>query len=396
MSRYKIKYDSIVELFFWITLLLFSTYDSIIRLVPFIPWKSIEYISLLIFVILAMISKKRNLKIISFLVIIYIIVIFSLLCNTGIQAIFIKKRFINISSFTCLWVYFILFSQIDYKKINKGIINVAYLNMILLFITSISGLYSSAGRDTNYLGIGMTGAIWISIIIQEVFKCKSWKKKIIHIIASIFFGIFILIYGNRGSILAIFLFITYCVFHYTDIRKKILIFAVISVFFIFIFYNNEIIINLIIKIVDFFGISSRNLRLLLSNQLTYSTHRTDQIWVNIYKAIKENWIIGHGLCYDRVINGSIDIYAHNLVLEIWLSFGLIFGSVLLLAYFIKGIKLCFDKKNVEMSNLIAPFFITSTAILMFNSSFCQFGYFWIFFGIMLSAKSRNVKGAKNK
>lgn len=391
MNRYKIKYDTIVELFFWMTLLLFSTHDSLIRLIPMIPWRSIEYLSLLIFVILAIISKKRNLKIIPFLIFIYAIVIISILFGTEQQIAFIKDKFLTIPSFIRLWVYLILFSQINYKKINKGILSIAYINMLLLIITTVNGLYSSVGRDINYLGIGMTGAVWIPIIIQAAFKSKNKKKQIIYIISSIIFSVFILIYGNRGSILAIFLFMVYCIFHYTSINKKIWILVLLTILFIIIFYNNDAILNLIIKIVDSFGVGSRNLHLLLNNQITYSTHRVDQIWVNVYAGIKENWLTGRGLCYDRVINGSEDIYAHNLILEIWLTFGVIFGSILLITYFMKGIKLCFDKKNEEMSNLIAPFFITSSALLMFNSSFCQFSFFWIFYGIILSQRNEKKK-----
>lgn len=392
MSRYKLKYDNIVELFFWITLLLFSAHDSTVRLFSFIPWKSIEYLNLLIFIILTLISKKRNLKILLFLISVYLVVLISILFGTEMQISFIKDNFLTISSFTRLWVYLILFSQMEYKKISSGILNIAYINMILLVITTINGLYSSVGRDTNYLGIGMTGAIWIPIIIQAAFKKD---KKIIHIISSIIFGTFVIIYGNRGSILAIFLFLIYCILHYTNINKKIWILIFISILFTIFFYNKEIILEFIIKIVDFFGISSRNLRLLLNNQITNSTHRVDQIWVNVYASIKDNWLFGRGLCYDRVINGSADVYAHNLILEVWLSFGMVTGSILLITYFIKGIKLCFSKKNPELSNLIAPFFITSTSILMFNNSFCQFGFFWVFFGIILSLKKETLKGGEN-
>ena len=46
--------------------------------------------------------------------------------------------------------------------------------------------------------------------------------------------------------------------------------------------------------------------------------------------------------------------------------------------------LCFCKDDLEWSKLFAPFFISSTVLLMFNNSFCQLGFFWASSGVYLA------------
>ncbi|MGN1268607.1 MAG: O-antigen ligase family protein [Candidatus Aphodocola sp.] len=386
MKRFSVKYDNVVDLFFWVTLFLLSAHDLTIRLIPQIPWGSIEILSFFVFLLLTIISKKRfNYRILVFFLCFYTIILISMFFSSEYQKDIIINCFISSQTILRVWGYVILFSQMDYKKIQKGLLFLAYINMTLLTVTTLSGLYSSVGRDVNYLGIGITSAVWIPIIMQAAFyKNEHRKSKILNIVLTLLFSAFAIIYGNRGSVLAIFLFLVYCILYYTNFKKKLLLLVFISILFLLFFANGEAILKSLINMVNSLGVNSRNLDLLINNQLSYSAHRTDEIWVNVLSSIKENWFLGYGLCYDRVISGYLNVYAHNLILEVWLSFGLIFGTLILLVYFIKGLKICFNKDNSVLSKLFSPFFISITTVLMFNNSFCQLGFFWASFGILLS------------
>ena len=376
-TRLKFGINTVIDCFSYVTLFLFSTHDCIVRLWPILPYTMFGLVSLTVLIFLSVLSKRRmNQRMYIFLLFVYLIVAFSILLGSNSQSEYIISLFLDISTTSKLWVYLIVFSLIrDEKKWRKILLYFSYINMILLIITTMSGLYSGSGREVNYLGIGITGAMWIPVIMQNAFTSVG-KRRIINAIATVFFSAFVLTYGNRGSVVAIFVYLVFCILHFTKLKRKIIISIGISaiVGFYIIFQNtiNTLLLNIIYKL----GISSRNLTLLLNNQITYTTHRMDEIWVYVFDSIKERWWIGYGLCYDRVLSGDISTYAHNLVLETWLSFGVIIGTVLLFVYVVSGLKLCLCKNEPGWSGLFSPFFISSTVLLMFNNSFCQLGFFW--------------------
>lgn len=381
----KIKINTVIDFLSYVTLFLFSTHDCIVRLWPVLPYTMLGLVSLSALIFLSILSKRRvNQRTYIFLFFVYLIVAFSILLGSNTQGEYIKSLFLNTSVTSKLWVYLIVFSLIrDEKKWRRILLYFSYINMTLLVITTMSGLYSGGGREVNYLGIGITGAMWIPIIMQNAFTSDGMKR-IINVIAAVVFSAFSIIYGNRGSILAIFAFLVFCILHYTKLKRKIAIsIGIAAVAGLYANYQN-VINTLIISTVNGLGISSRNLTLILNNQITYSTHRMDEIWVYVIDAIKERWWIGYGLCYDRVLSGDLSIYAHNLLLEVWLSFGVIIGTVLLIVYIVSGLKLCFCKDEPEWTGLFSPFFISSTVLLMFNNSFCQLGFFWASIGVYLA------------
>lgn len=391
----KIGVSTAIDYLSFITLFLFSTHDCIVRLWPVLPYTMLGIVSLLALILLSLISKTRvNQRTILFLFIVYLIVVFSILLGSNSQGDYINSLFFNISTTSKLWVYLIVFSLInDKSKWSRVLLYLAYINMILLVITTMSGRYTGEGREVNYLGIGITGAMWIPIIIQSAFKTDGTKRTV-NAIASTVFTVFSVAYGNRGSVLAIAAFLVFCILHYTKLRRKIaLVLGISALAWLYVEFQ-DIINILIVNVIDKLGIHSRNLTLVLNNQITYSTHRMDEIWVYVFDAIKEKWWIGYGLCYDRVLSGDSSVYAHNLVLEVWLSFGMIIGTFILIVYIVGGLKLCFSKDDPGWSGLFAPFFISSTVLLMFNNSFCQLGFFWASIGVYLAYRKGRSKRKK--
>lgn len=386
----RISVASCIDFFSFLTILLFSTNDYIVRLVPSFPCTMLSYMCLGALIVLAFLSRTRfDYRMILFFVIAYTMIFFSILIGEHRQVDYINTLFFSMSSTTKLWVYLITFSLVrDEKKWNRNLLSLAYVIMILMIITVMSGLYSSEGRELNYLGLGITGAMWIPIIIQKAFLSQG-KHRIIHLCSAVVLTAFVTIYGNRGSVVAIFTFVIYCFWHHTKLKRKVLISVIIGLFVCVIYYLQNVIIGELVAMVNSLGIISRNLTLLLSGQISYTTHRMDEIWLYSLDAISEKWVMGYGLCYDRVLGGGISIYAHNLVLETWLSFGVILGTILLVVHFTIGIRNCFGKMEAEWSKLFTPFFITSTVLLMFNNSFCQLGFFWLPYGVYFAYLRKN-------
>ena len=93
----------------------------------------------------------------------------------------------------------------------------------------------------------------------------------------------------------------------------------------------------------------------------------------------ENPITGYGLGADRSLTAT-DSYAHNLAVEIWVSFGIIVGTMLLgwMAYSIyKSITNKDPAKQIVVTSLVSSIVIK----LMFSSSFLYSKELFILLGI---------------
>ena len=400
LSKTKIRISTLKDWLLVLSIFMVSAHDCLVRLFPVLPYSTI---SLLLFAMLLFISvvfkSVSNQRAIIFLIIIYFVIGFSYLIASGTQSEYIRTLLLQPASATRLWVFFVAFALIKQpEKWHGRLLWLAYINVFLLAVTALTGRYTAAERVLNYVGLGISAAMWVPIIIQHAFLSKGIVRTL-HICGTAISILFVAVYGNRGSLIAILAYVIYCILKYTKVKRKFIIIFLLCVFgWIIYFYQAEII-TFIANQVSRFGIYSRNLTLYLNGNLAYTTHRTDEIWVRVMDAIKERPYLGYGLCYDRVLNGAIDVYAHNLVLELFVSFGIPIGGLLLVLHSLLGVKTAIGYMENDWERLLSPFWVTSTVLLMFNNSFCQLGFFWIPYGIyfayLKNAKLRHLRKIRN-
>ena len=392
----KLSVNQLIDILSILCVLIFSTREYITRLLPSIPYVSIGYLLFALLLASLLLNQKRiNTSALVFIGGVIVVCVINWFLSSGLQKEYIYSLLIEPFTFVKLWVYFIIFSLVrEPAKFRRNLLVIAYVNMFLLMLTTVSGLYAANGRVLNYVGLGISGAMWIPLIILHAFITDG-RKRTFFVASAVVFVAFVAVYGNRGSLIAIIGFIVYCFIRYTQLKRKFAIASVIGIIAILVYAFQDAIRNLLISRISGFGLFSRNLNLLISGQLSYTTHRTDEIWVRVAEAIKNNWLTGYGLCYDRVLNGSLDIYAHNLALEVFLSFGVILGLILLLLHLNLGINNCVKIKETEWEYLFTPFYITSTLLLMFNNSFCLLSSFWIPYGVFFALKKAR-RAAKNQ
>lgn len=106
-----------------------------------------------------------------------------------------------------------------------------------------------------------------------------------------------------------------------------------------------------------FGLSVRIFDKLLEGEVAISGGR-DIIRETLIYAIKENPFLGYGVCSDRVLAGN---YAHNIALELWVEFGVFFGTAILIAVIIilfRGYKATKEegKKGLILVLIFSSFF----------------------------------------
>ena len=130
------------------------------------------------------------------------------------------------------------------------------------------------------------------------------------------------------------------------------------------------------------GVSSRILDMVISGDIVDSSGR-DIIGENIWNAIIKKPFTGYGLAGDRGLT-QLE-YSHNLFLEIWCHFGLIFGTILLIILTImitRGIR----SKNEDLKALVIIMFSFAIVKLFFSSSYMNSQEFFILIGLCINIK----------
>ena len=112
-------------------------------------------------------------------------------------------------------------------------------------------------------------------------------------------------------------------------RASMIVVTIVFAAAIILFYEN--IINALLFIASSRGYSSRSLRLLLSENITFDSGRSSLL-ASYFEKIKLKPLLGYG-----VIGGwkSPGYYPHNFIVEIYLSFGYIIGTLILIYLLIR-------------------------------------------------------------
>lgn len=189
------------------------------------------------------------------------------------------------------------------------------------------------------------------------------------------------VYGSRGQLLCIAIFIMLYVLKQCKFEYKFLFIALMSGVVSLIYLFPQEIVSLLAPLVGRFG--SRTLNMLLKGRIMYDSGRFD-IWRGVWLKIQEKPILGWGIAGDMTYLKSSP---HNVFLEIMFHYGLPFGCVIIFFIVLVIIYALLIKRKDEMwIILIASAFVP----LLLSSSYTQTPLFWVFImsGIkdMLSVK----------
>ena len=122
---------------------------------------------------------------------------------------------------------------------------------------------------------------------------------------------------------------------------------------------------------DFFGSSGR-----------------DIISRTLLVAIKEKFVFGYGIGADRVLSGT-GSYAHNIVLEFFVSFGVMFGSVFMIALFIVVLFGLKKSSSNEKKGLILILLFSSLLKLFLSSSYLYEANLFFLIGVCIQTIRKN-------
>lgn len=146
-------------------------------------------------------------------------------------------------------------------------------------------------------------------------------------------SLFMFVFGTRGPILCILIYVIalmmYGVMKERSVMKMIALTAII-ILVVAVFSQEELFLNLSMKLSNLLerhGFSSRIFDYYLAGEAATSKGR-ELLADQAIEAISLKPVFGYGFTGDRYLLG---IYVHNFILEIWLHFGIVFGSIILVS-----------------------------------------------------------------
>lgn len=279
------------------------------------------------------------------------------------------------------------YSVKDFAKLVKyvGIISLVYC-IILIGEAYNHSLLALGNMSTGYLLAPL--AIWL-LLNYYLGKGRIFLYVAIPQI------LLITLFSSRGCGLSIFvawvIFITYRNYYKGNNSGKILrnycVFG-LAAYFLFMISENFIIANHLV------GDDSSFIGRVIYGGANKSSGR-DLIWLEAVRIISENPLTGIGMGMDRDYLGYLSTggYVHNLILEVLMNFGIIFGTIVLTLYMIPIIKLLKNSKDIVVVMTIWSLIAMYIVRLFVSGSYLNSSFeLLILLGIALSnKKTENVK-----
>ena len=227
-------------------------------------------------------------------------------------------------------------------------------------------------------------------VMYLIYYAYNKKQKIYWVIA-IASSFFMVVFGTRGPILCILIYIIalmmYGVMKERSI-KKMLALTVIIVIVIAIFSQEDVFLRLSVKLsnrLGSLGFSSRIFDYYLAGEAAQSKGREILAQKAIEAIIREP-LFGYGFTGDRYLLG---IYVHNFILEILCQFGVILGSVILVSVAALTVS-AFVKSYRSRHTFTLVLMLASMVFvkLMLSGSYSTELYFYFMLGVFVSVNRR--------
>jgi len=202
------------------------------------------------------------------------------------------------------------------------------------------------------------------------------KKNPCSVIVSIILFIIVVGIGSRGAAV---IFVLYALYDIFQSHKKFAIPALLLLIVFFLFLPS------LAQWFESIDIHSRTLNLLFDHNLLRSDARS-LLYESMLDVFWDNPITGIGLFGDRIyLNGS---YVHNFIIELYLNWGVLIGTIILLFLLVKFIK-TYKNSNKTNRNILIKYLLASVVPLMFSGSYLIDYNLGIFIGVLFLLSRTN-------
>ena len=270
--------------------------------------------------------------------------------------------------------------SLDFQKIYPWLYR---LSLITIIAFTIYKLFINEPMDeTQSL---YEGDMWgsynllphVGLVVMRMLK----KPNVLNISLSAIGILMIASLGSRGPLFCILLMIALYLFMFKKYKHPVLVKFSFLALAVIVLIGLDAIMMFLYDLSDNLGLSIRIFDKYFDGALTDSSGR-DRIREALFEAIRENPIIGLGLYADITSTGS---YAHNIIIELWVEFGIIFGTGLFiwLTYIIARTIVKLRQLN-DWVLLVLPLFVSGFVKLFLSGSCLNELYFFLLLGICVN------------
>ncbi|MDN3643786.1 hypothetical protein QWY87_13800 [Lutimonas halocynthiae] len=282
-------------------------------------------------------------------------------------------------------LYYIVISIEDFDNLYTYLTYSSCIAICFGFFTVYS--YSLLYNDRVFPYMAFSNQILFPIVflIFSYGRIRKWLSLLF-----IFTGVLLVfIYGSRGAQLSIILsiIVSFMVFFKPTLKTIGLILTIIIlIFFIDISLDN---INLVLIDMDVY---SRSISLLLNDDITNTSGR-DMLYDSVVNLIYDN-PFGKGFFYTGdLFTGS---YSHNIILDFFLHFGIVLGSLLLFLLLMLSLKKIFQfNLFIDSIFFMSIFFSVGFVKMLFSSTYLSEPFFFILIALLINI-NKNRKHSLNE
>ena len=189
-------------------------------------------------------------------------------------------------------------------------------------------------------------------------------------------------FGTRGPFVCVLFFAVTYLFFFKEWKHKLTIRIILVVLAIALFSLSQKIARFMILLLGAFGQSTRIFDSMLEQSLLNyenSNGRNEIQEELLHKLSTDDSGIGFGLFSDRLFS-TFGFSSHNVIVELWFSFGYYIGSAFLLIFILLFVRFLLKAKNNSTMIFGLIFFIVSFLKLMFSGCFILDGYLFFLIG----------------
>lgn len=213
------------------------------------------------------------------------------------------------------------------------------------------------------------------------------KTNIFNVGLIVFSVIYLSMLGTRGAVAILLVNIAWNIIMGKNskrmLSKILILFGAMAVF-----VSSSLCNSLIMWMYEFaqkLGLSIRIFDKLLGGTQLGSSGR-DILTERLLASVNEHFLFGTGLCSDRMMVG---IYAHNISIELWVSFGLILGTVILMVLFGVFFRGYFCSKSIIDKGFLAMLMCSSFFKLFLSGTFMDERLLFILIGACVGVLRKN-------
>lgn len=226
-------------------------------------------------------------------------------------------------------------------------------------------------RHSTY-NMSWSYGILMAICFISIYLLKDKKK--IAIVPIVVGTVGILVYGSRGTLIGLVIGIVLLVLLFNKEKmtwKNYLFSFLIAVFFIFFLSDSGLL--LVSSLLKNAGLNSRFIDSLVGFSFSNFEETSNgrwAIWTKVIDLIKSGPFYGYGVYGERNAVYGIGMkwgYSHEIFLEIMVSFGWLFGSIIIIIAVVGIIRFFRDSKIAEEKLLFILFLTIGSELLLSNT-----------------------------